>query len=330
MLPPDFKLNTPITPRENMIRVFERKKPMFVPNMRTDKNVIFNTADNDRPFFGKSDYDWFGVHWTNVPLVGGQMVTPGTYLLQDPAEWVEKLKFPDLSKYDFTEVGKEAAKNYNPEKFNFYLMQDGLFERWLSLCDPSESLPYLFEETETAKEYFIKMADYKIALIDKVLKEFAPVDGFINSDDWGTQGSMFISPALHRELIKPEMIRISRFVHEHGKFIDFHSCGRCGDLAPDMAEMGADMWEAQGMNDLVAIRKKMGYALPIQIGMDNAYLATPGLTEEEIRSYVHNFVDTYAGEGGLLTSTMHKDPEIEKLLATELFEYSSWHYSKQP
>ena len=69
------------------------------------------------------------------------MVTPGTYLLDDPADWVDMLKFPDLSKYDFIELGKEAAKNYDPDKFNFYLMQDGLFERWLSLCDPSESLP---------------------------------------------------------------------------------------------------------------------------------------------------------------------------------------------
>ena len=37
MLPPDFKLNTPISSRENMIRVFERKKPMFVPNTSMTK-----------------------------------------------------------------------------------------------------------------------------------------------------------------------------------------------------------------------------------------------------------------------------------------------------
>ena len=79
------------------------------------------------------------------------------------------------------------------------------------------------------------MADYKI----KVVRELAPIDSFINSDDWGIRVSMFISPALHRELIKPQMIRISKFAHDNGKYIDFHSCGKCGALVPDMAEMGA-------------------------------------------------------------------------------------------
>lgn len=328
MMPPSIDLNYPITAKENMKLVFDKKKPLWVPNMTYDKGVIFNTADNDRPFFGKSDYDWFGVHWTNVEVVGGQMVTPGTFILNDPAEWEEKLVFPNLDEYDFTEVGVNAAEHADPTKFNFYLMQDGLFERWLSLCDPAEGLAYICEEPESMKRYFEKMADYKIALMEKVLREFAPIDGFINSDDWGTQQSMFISPTLYRELIHDQMKRITKFVHDNGKYIDFHSCGKCGALAPQMIEMGADMWEAQGMNDLVTIRKQLGNKLPIQIQMDSAYLNAEGRTNEEIIAYVHSFVDTYAGEGGLLTMTMHPDAEKAKLLATELYEYSTYYYSK--
>ena len=314
--------------KENMKMVFDKKKPLWVPDMTYDKGVLFNRADLDRPFFGLSDYDWFGVHWTDVPQVGGQMVTPNTFILDDPEEWVEKIKFPNLDDYDFTTYRDAVLETADPDRFNFYLMQDGLFERWLSVVDPADGLAYLIEEPETAREFFRKMGDYKIALIDKVLKEFAPVDGFINSDDWGTQQSMFISRDLHRYLIQDEMIRITEFVHSHGKYIDYHSCGKCGPLADDMVKMGADMWEAQNMNDLVAIRKQFGNSLPIQIMMDNKFLATPGLTREDIADYIRNFVDTYAGEGGLLTMTMHEDPETAEFMASELYEYSSWYYKK--
>ncbi|MBR6800249.1 MAG: hypothetical protein IKM61_00665 [Eubacteriaceae bacterium] len=329
MMPLKIDFNYPITAKENMQMVFDKKKPLWVPNMTFDKGVIFNTADNDRPFFGKTDYDWFGVHWTDVPTVGGQMVTPGTFILDDPAEWVEKLVFPNLDDYDFTEVGKKAAENADPTKFNFYLMQNGLFERWLSLVDPADGLAYLYEEKETAKEYFKKMADYKIAMMEKVIREFAPIDGFINSDDWGTQQSMFISPDMWRYLVHDEMKRITDYAHSQGKYVDYHSCGKCGDLAPQMIECGADMWEAQGMNDLVAIRNRYGSALPIQIGMDAAYLNDLERTDEELIQYVHNFVDTYALDGGLLTSTFHKDPRIAELLARELYEYSTWYYKNR-
>lgn len=68
--------------------------------------------------------------------------------------------------------------------------------------------------------------------------------------------------------------------------------------------------------------------MPIQIGMDNEYLASPERTEDEIRAYIHKFVDTYAGEGGLLTMTMHPNDDIAAMMAQELYDYSSWYYSK--
>lgn len=325
---PKVELNYPIAPIENIKLVYERQKPLWVPNLNLEKDLVLCPHDNDRPFFTDSGKDWFGVDWTFVPLVGGQMVTPNTFILNSLLEWEEKLVFPNFAEMDFTPGREEAAAKRDPNKLNCYLMQNGLFERLLSLCTAEEVFCFLMEEEESAAKFFNAMADYKIALMDKVIKEWAPFDVFINSDDWGTQISTFISPQMYRKYIFKPMQRIVDFAHQNGKYVIFHSCGKIETLVPQMVELKADMWEAQPMNDLVTIRKTYGRQLPIQIGLDNELISKPGVTDQEIIDHIHQYVDTYAGDGGLFATYMTRDEHLKELIATELFAYSSKHYQK--
>lgn len=324
---PKVEIDYPVTPKENMKMVFDRKKPLWVPNMNLEKALVLCPHDNDRPFFFDDGKDWFGVDWTFVPVAGGQMVTPGTFIMEDPIEWEEKLIFPNFDEMDFS-VGKEdAEEKIDPTITNFYLMQDGLFERLLSLAPAENVFCFLMEEEESALKYFRAMADYKIALMDKVIKEWAPFDIFINSDDWGTQISTFMSPEMYQKYIYPQMKRIVDFAHEKGKYINFHSCGKIETLIPQIAELQPDMWEAQPMNDLVRLRKTYGRQLPIQINMDKI-TQDPNATDQEIIDYVHTYVDTYAGDGGLLCQYRARDAHVNELIARELYEYSSAYYEK--
>ncbi|KPU44412.1 uroporphyrinogen decarboxylase (URO-D) [Oxobacter pfennigii] len=326
---PKLDLDYPITPKENMKMVFDRKKPMWVPNMNTEKALVLCPHDNDRPFFTDSGKDWFGVDWTFVPVAGGQMVTPNTFILNDLLEWEEKFIFPDLDSMDFTPLREEAAANIDPDIVNFYLMQDGLFERLLSLCTAEEVFCFLAEEEESAIKFFNAMADYKIKLMDKVIKEWAPFDVFINSDDWGTQISTFISPEMYAKYIFEPMKRIVDFAHQKGKYMNFHSCGKIETLIPQIVKLNPDMWEAQPMNDLFRLRKEYGRQLPIQIGMDAEVINKPGITDEELKAYVHEYVDKYAGNGGLLATYMTRDPHTHEVIAKELLEYSLNYYNSR-
>ena len=110
------------------------KKPLWVPNMNLEKALVLCPHDNDRPFFFDDGKDWFGVDWTFVPSAGGQMVTPNTFIMDDPIEWEEKLIFPNFDEMDFSVGREEAEEKIDPTIMNFYLMQDGLFERLLSLA----------------------------------------------------------------------------------------------------------------------------------------------------------------------------------------------------
>ncbi len=326
---PKVKLDYPISPRENLKMIFDRKKPLWIPNMNMEKGLVTCPHDNDRPFFGTSGKDWFGVDWTYVETASGQMVTPDTYIMESPLEWEEKLVFPDFDKMDFRPGREQAEAKTDKTVMNFYLLQDGLFERLLSLAPTEEVFCFLAEEEDSATRYFNAMADYKIALMDKVIKEWAPFDAFINSDDWGTQISTFISPEMYRKYIFEPMRRIVEFAHSKGKYINFHSCGKIETLVPQIVELKADMWEAQLMNDLAGIRRKYGRQLPLQIALNSDITYLSGVSDEEIIAHVREYVDTYAGDGGVMASYMARDEHVNELIARELFEYSLYVYSKR-
>lgn len=319
---PKVKLNYPVTPRENVKNILDKKKPMWIPNMNIEKTLVVCPHDNDRPPFGKSGKDWFGVDWSYVVAADGQMVTPNTFIMDDPLEWEEKLIFPNLDEMDFTKGREEAEAKTEKSVLSFYLMQDGMFERLLSIAPTEEIFCFLAEEEESASKYFERMADYKIALMDKLLREWAPFDCFINSDDWGTQLSTFFSPEMYRKYIFKPTQRIVEFAHKNGKYMNFHSCGRIEKLIPQVVELKADMWEAQAINDLRTLRNTYGRQLAIQIKMDDEITYRSGVSDQTIIDYVHYYVDTYALDGGVMANYMARDEHVNELIARELFEYS--------
>lgn len=64
------------------------------------------------------------------------------------------------------------------------------------------------------------------------------IDALMFMDDWGTQGSLLISPAMWREIFKPlygEYVEIAR---SKNKKIFMHSDGYILDIIPDLIELG--------------------------------------------------------------------------------------------
>jgi len=120
---PKVQLNYPVSPKENLKTVLDKKKPLWIPNMNYEKTLIVCPHDNDRPPFGKSGKDWFGVDWSYVETADGQMVTPNTFIMESPLEWEEKLIFPNLDELDFTKGREEAEAKTDKSVLSFYLMQ---------------------------------------------------------------------------------------------------------------------------------------------------------------------------------------------------------------
>ncbi len=71
------------------------------------------------------------------------------------------------------------------------------------------------------------------------------VDGVSFMDDWGTQQSLLISPALWRSFYKPLYKEYCDLLHAAGKAVFFHSDGHIEAIYPDLVEIGVDAVNSQ-------------------------------------------------------------------------------------
>jgi len=320
-------IDYPIPPRENMKLVLEHKKPLWVPVMFRENNFCMAPADRERPPLSESGVDWFGTSWDYVDAVGAQMSPPGKHICPDPADWREKLIFPDLDKIDFTQGKEEMAPMFdNSKKMNMYVMQNGMFERLLDIADANEVFVWLATEPDDVIEYANTMADYKIKLVDKIIDNWVPVDFFALSDDWGTQRSTFISPAMWEHIFYKPTKRIADHIKSRGYYVNCHSCGKIEALVPLIATF-ADLWEGQSMNNHIELKQKVGDRLAFTIGLDPYLLNNPDVTEDQIVKAVRDAIDTYGEGGGMVMMSTGPNEFVASTVIRETFEYSRRKYA---
>jgi uroporphyrinogen decarboxylase len=71
------------------------------------------------------------------------------------------------------------------------------------------------------------------------------VDAVSLMDDWGSNESLLIRPAVWREIFKPLYKEYCDIIHHHGKFAFFHSDGHIEAIYPDLIEVGIDAVNSQ-------------------------------------------------------------------------------------
>jgi uroporphyrinogen decarboxylase len=71
------------------------------------------------------------------------------------------------------------------------------------------------------------------------------VDGISFMDDWGTQVSLLINPAMWREYFKPLYAEYARIIRDSGKFVFFHTDGFTQSIIPDLIEIGVHALNTQ-------------------------------------------------------------------------------------
>jgi len=71
------------------------------------------------------------------------------------------------------------------------------------------------------------------------------VDGVSFMDDWGSQESLLISPALWRDFFKPLYKDYCDLLHSKGKYVFMHSDGNIESIYPDLIEIGVDAINSQ-------------------------------------------------------------------------------------
>lgn len=304
MAPSIDKYDSPITPRENFLRLYRHEKPEWIP--MTCDCVVFNpniipdniarafVCDTDKSDLGHNGgVDMFGIKWDYVPEVNGSMVRPGNPILEDANDWEEVIKFPNLDEWDWEGAAERNRGIYfDTDRCTYMWIMNGMFERLISFMECQWALVALVDEDQkdAVKALFSRLADFYDELIDKYVTYFHP-DVIHFHDDWGSQRAALFSYDTCKEMIAPYIKRVVDSCHKRGVYFDFHCCGKNEALVPLMIECGIDSWGGQLVNDFDYLYENYGDKIILGISPDKIRQQVP---REEGLASAKRFCDKYA------------------------------------
>lgn len=185
----------------------------------------------------------------------------------------------------------------NRDKFIFGGCCPRPFEQLQFLRGTAELYIDLMEPCEAMRRFMGKMHAFYCEQMELWAK--TDVDALNMMDDWGSQQSLLISPALWREVFRPMYKDYIDIAHRAGKKIFMHSDGYTLAIYPELIEMGLDAFNSQifcmGVENLSKYRGKITFWGEI----DRQHLLPNG-TREDIVNAVTQVKETLWENGGCI------------------------------
>jgi uroporphyrinogen decarboxylase len=126
------------------------------------------------------------------------------------------------------------------------------------------------------------------------------VDALFCADDWGSQKSLLIAPALWRELFKPLYRAYAEIAHRHGQYLFMHSDGHIAAILPDLVEIGVDAVNAQVFcMDIEDLGRRFSGRIAFWGEVDRQHLLARG-TPAEVRAAVGRLRRAFDRRGGVI------------------------------
>jgi hypothetical protein len=294
--------NFPVSMREGVKAIYDRKPIWQTTNV---EGIIFNPSvipDNVArayvieaekfPIEKVGGLDMFGMDWEYIPSVGGSMIRPGKAFLSDANEWYDKVKFPDIEKWDWEGCYKLNKGFLKTDRHNVTWLFTGWFERLISWLDFEAAILSMVDEDQedAVKDLFMKLSELYIKIANKLISYYPEITSFLVHDDWGSQKETFFSPSIVAEFIVPAMKKFTDHIHSTGRICELHSCGQIFKQVPNMIAAGWDSWIPQPMNDTKKIYELYGDKILVSVVPDNV---SPSMSEKELRASARTFVENY-------------------------------------
>ena len=340
---PIKQYKTPITSKENVRMVYERKLPFWMPLMsdvlslgpRIDPDNIARVfcfeanplTNEEKEKIATDGYeDKFGVKWIYVPQAMGSMVRPGAPALLNANDWKSVIPFPDIDKWDWEGTKASNAEYVNTDKFIRATIMSGFFERLISWMDFEGAAVAMVDEDQkgAVHEIFDALADLYIKMIDKYIWAYG-VDIINLHDDWGSERAPFFSLATVREMIVPYLKKVVDYCHSRCVFIDLHSCGKVEPLIPACIEAGLDSWSGQKINDKAMVVDKYGDKLILSVESELAVMMGQPRKEvgpHENKEAAMRIIKQYCGAQYAQKQVTFFEPMAPEELTDTLYEES--------
>ncbi len=231
-------------------------------------------------------------------------------LIQD----IQNHTWPDMADSQRIAGLRQLAEQYRAAGYAVLIKDPfaGIFEMAQRIVGMENCLIMMLQDKKLMGALFDKLLQLKLAFWEMALPQLADVVDVISyADDYGTQKSQLISPAMFREQIKPRLITLfdclKRLAPNAKRF--FHSDGNIRPLLPDFLEIGVDIlnpvqFTAAGM-DLTAIKRDFGREFVFWgAGVDTQGILPSG-SPQKVKDDVRHNIETLAPGGGFVFNTIH-------------------------
>ena len=221
----------------------------------------------------------------------------------------------------------ELAAKYRAGGYGVVLKSPfaGIFEMAQRIVGMESCLMMMASQPGLAEALFDRLLALKLDFWEMALPELADVvDVVAEFDDYGTQTSQLMSPAMFRRLLKPRLAILFRRLAElaPGARRFFHSCGSVRPIIPDLVEVGVQILNpvhvrAAGMEP-AGLKRDFGDALVFWGGGVDTQGVLPAGTPQQVRDDVRRNVDALAPGGGFVFSPVHNvqaDVPVANLVA---------------
>jgi uroporphyrinogen decarboxylase len=200
--------------------------------------------------------------------------------------------WPDRRRTDTAFLRDEAARLRRETDCALVAQVPGrVFSTGQFMCGFANWLVQLKINREFCEALLDRALDIQLAMAEETLQALGDnVDILYLADDYGIQTGPLISPALFRQVFKPRMARVIRFLRERSPApIAFHSCGSVAALIPDFIDVGVQILNpiqvAAADMDTARLRREYGQHLIFWGAVDTQHVLPHG-TPDAVRSEV--------------------------------------------
>lgn len=288
-----------MTERECNLLSFQHQDTPWIPSWLTGHDTCFPTVIEEGARGYGITTDWFGVKYLYREDQPGPMPVESDPKITDIENWRDQVIMPDLDAYDWEGCAASDTASWDREnKISNVVLVNGIFESLHMFCGFEEALCNIMEDEEACSDFMGWMADYKIAVIERLAKYYKP-DMIQFHDDYSNGTDLFMPASKWERMIRPHLQRIVDCVHDNGMIYQHHSCGKIHDLIPNLVDVGIDALNpVQISNNPLEVKQQWGDKLTVCGGFDNQnYLDNPDATDEQIRDSINETLHTL-GPGG--------------------------------
>lgn len=289
-----------LTKRENLIETIKGGHPDRFVNQYSFMELMPDPVRAEagcslQP--GETKYNGWGVKICLPKDAPGQFpLSEGEdKLLKDITKWREVIKAPRtrFTDKEWEPYLKEAAKVDRKEVFAAAYVPNGLFEKLHYFMGMEDTMINFYAEPEEMHALIDFLTDWELEGAKELIDHLHP-DALFHHDDWGSQISSFISPAMFEEFFEPAYKKIYGFWKENGvEIIVHHSDSYIANLVPNMIRMGIDIIQGPVYeNNIPKLLKEYGGRISVMAGLDNGKYDTPDWSVEKIHKGLKELFET--------------------------------------